>query len=83
MKGKKIPNSTFYDQLEAFASSRTPCAIIYLDQNDQQQHTMGLITSFFEKENLSFVQLDNGAEIRIDRIVNANGLSASDFGGIC
>ncbi|AFD09204.1 hypothetical protein [Solitalea canadensis] len=83
MKSKRSSQSTFYDQLEAFASSRTPCAIIFMDQNDQQEHTMGLITEFFERDKIDYLKLDNGKEIRIDRIVNTNGLSTSDFGGIC
>ncbi|UKJ08113.1 hypothetical protein [Solitalea lacus] len=83
MGNYKLMRSFFSNRLEVFAADKTPCSIIYTDESGRQQHTMGLITEFYEINNKEFLRLDNGTTVLIDSIVNVNGVPSIDFDNYC
>ncbi|WP_133159350.1 hypothetical protein [Solitalea longa] len=79
----KLLSSLFSGKLETFAANKTPCSIIYNDEDNRQKHAMGLIVDLFERDNKEFVKLDNGVEIALGSIVNVDGISAVNFDNYC
>ncbi|MCO4293339.1 hypothetical protein NF867_10730 [Solitalea sp. MAHUQ-68] len=75
----KLLNSLFSGKLETFAANKTPCSIIYAEEDNRQKHTLGIITDFFQKNNKDFLRMDNGLEIKLETILDVNGSTAIDF----
>lgn len=63
----------FYDELEALAVRRSPVAIVFFTPSGQTQQVQGIIKALFSRYKADFLQLDEGTEIRLDRILQLNG----------
>lgn len=63
---------SYYDQLEAYAVKKTFCAIVYKDGGEERT-SEGIIKDLYAKDAAEYLLLDNGTEIRLDRIVSVNG----------
>lgn len=63
----------FYDQLEAFATLGTPCEIRFL-QDGRPVIVKGKITDLYTRESVEYLKMDNGMEIRLDKITSVNGI---------
>ena len=59
-----------HDALEALATLRRPCRIVYRDDNDQLGNITEIIVDIFAHEREEFVRLRNDMLIRLDRIVS-------------
>jgi Rho-binding antiterminator len=64
---------SYYDQLEALATKRTHCVIVFLSEG-KEETAEGVITDLFSKEGAEFLQLDKGITIRLDHLVSVNGV---------
>lgn len=67
----------FYDLLEAAATKRTVCEIVYGTSNGIDE-IQGRIVDLYSKSDVEYLRLDNGVEIRLDALVCFNG---QRFGG--
>lgn len=63
----------FYDELEAMATLRKPIAVVFLNPLGQAQSLQGKIKDLYSRYKAEFLVLDDGTEIRLDRILQVNG----------
>ncbi|MFA5834231.1 MAG: hypothetical protein WDA22_12220 [Bacteroidota bacterium] len=68
---------SYYDQLEAYATKRTHCSIIYSD--DSEKIIDGVIVDVYAKEGAEYLKLDNGTVIRLDYLLSINGIPVSNI----
>lgn len=69
--------SNFYPQVKELFDKKQKAALLYEDNGVTRAN--GFITDIFEKENQSWLRLDNGNEIAISGIYAINGTFASDY----
>jgi len=76
MSGKEIQyqsiGCSYYDQLEAYATQRTHCTIVYRDETETTAE--GVIVDVYAKEGAEFLKLDSDIVIRLDHLVSVNGV---------
>ena len=65
---------SYYDQLEALATTKNDCSIFYNDGTEKIEH--GIIIDLFAHEGAEYLKLNNNTVIRLDHIVSINGLPA-------
>ena len=72
---KYVPiNCSFYDELEALATTRTKSRIKYEDQEGNTSTLSDvLIKDFSVKDKVEYMHLDDGHQIRLDSIIAVNG----------
>lgn len=63
----------FYDQLEAMATLRQRASFIVMNPLGQPQVVTGIIKDLYTRFQAEFMRLDNGMEVRLDRILQVNG----------
>ncbi|MFA6541806.1 MAG: hypothetical protein WCT99_09415 [Bacteroidota bacterium] len=64
---------SFYDQLEALATKRTLCMILFRD-NEQEETAEGTIVDLFSRDGAEYLKLDKGLIIRLDHLISVNGV---------
>lgn len=62
---------SYYDQLEAFATRKTECVIVYNDGSEKNE--TGVIVDLFAHDGAEYLKLNNGTVIRLDHLVSING----------
>jgi Rho-binding antiterminator len=72
MKTYQRISCDYYDNLEAWATLKTLCHIIYLSETGEQKSTQGLITDLFAENHAEYMVLNNGLTIRLDYILSIN-----------
>ena len=79
MEEAYIPVSCdFYDQLEAFSVLRTPCEVVFIQQ-ESRVTVQGRIADLYVRDKVEYLKLDNGPEIRLDKIIHVNGVERVNF----
>jgi Rho-binding antiterminator len=75
MSDKYIPiNCEFLDRIEHWCVKREHCEITYRQGTfPRDLQTTGIITDIFTRDKAEFLTLDDGEEIRLDKIVAING----------
>ncbi len=74
-----IPIScSYYDELEALATLRKECEIVYTDESGKQISIKGIIKTFFIRDKVECMQLESGEEIRLDKLISVDGKRLSD-----
>ena len=68
---------SYYDQLEAYATKRTHCSVVYR-ADEKEQSTDGIIVDVFAKEGAEYLKLNNGIVIRLDQLISINGVPVSN-----
>lgn len=80
MKPDYVPiNCEFHDVLEARAVQRRIVALHYLDEDGQTRLTHSRIVDVYAQSSMEFIRLEQGAPIRLDRIIGIDGVRLSDF----
>lgn len=64
----------YYDRLEAWATMRTVCLLVFLDENDVRQEVSGLIADLYTLNKAEYLRMDNGLTLRLDRLLSVNGV---------
>lgn len=67
----------FHDQLEALATLRQTCQIVYRNAADELIEIQGLIVDVYAANRADFIRLQDGTEIRLDRLVSVDGQPVS------
>lgn len=67
----------YYDEMEAAAVKQLNCHIIYI-QNDIEKSIDAKVVDFKTKDKQEFMVLDDGQEIRLDKILSFNGITPKD-----
>ena len=68
----------FYDQLEAFATLGTPCEIRF-SQDERPGIVKGKIIGLYARERVEYLKMNNGMEMRLDKITSVNGIQPLPF----
>ncbi len=68
---------SYYDQLEAYATKRTHCAVVYR-VDEQEKTSEGIIVDLFAKDGAEYLKLNNGIVIRLDQLISINGVPVSN-----
>ncbi|MEQ8704398.1 MAG: hypothetical protein RIC19_10785 [Phaeodactylibacter sp.] len=63
----------FYDELEARATLRRSCRIVFRDASGQDQSVEALIKDLYIRSKVEYMLLSTGLEIRLDRLVSVDG----------
>jgi Rho-binding antiterminator len=63
----------FYDRLEAWATLKQSVNIVF-QQGAENQQVKGVIEKLFIRGGAEFMRLDNGLEIRLDKLVEVEGI---------
>lgn len=70
-----IPIScALYDEFEAASVKRQECEIVYIDEN-MEKSVKTKIMNFKSFERQEFMILEDGTNVRLDRVVAFNGTS--------
>jgi Rho-binding antiterminator len=62
----------FHDELEAIATLRQTCRIVYRTEADTITEVEARIADVYAANQADYVKLDNGTAIRLDRVVSVN-----------
>lgn len=80
MKNQQGPykniSCSYYDQLEAYATQKTHCAVIYNDGEERSES--GIIVDVYAQNGAEYLKLDNGTVIRLDHLISINGVPVSN-----
>ncbi|MBW4629242.1 MAG: hypothetical protein KME49_27970 [Brasilonema octagenarum HA4186-MV1] len=69
----------FHDELEALATLRQECRIVYSDAANELVEVQGRIIDVYAANKADFIKLKDGTEIRLDRIVSVNDKQLSSY----
>lgn len=62
----------FHGELESVATLRQPCQLVYRTEASDTAEISGRIVDVYAANHADYVKLENGAVIRLDRIVSVN-----------
>jgi Rho-binding antiterminator len=80
MEEYKPVNCDFYDELESLATFKRDCEIIFRADNDAKSIIRGRILDLYTREQVEYMKLDNGLEIRLDQIIEIDGKRRNNYG---
>ena len=64
----------FYDELEARATLRQPCVIVYRPENGPTEASVtGIIDTLYIRDKVEYLRLTDGFELRLDWLVSVDG----------
>lgn len=64
----------FYDELEARATTRQRCDVVYQNPAEPAPTTVaGVIADLYLRDKVEFMRLASGEEIRLDWLVSVDG----------
>jgi Rho-binding antiterminator len=69
---------SLYDGVESLAVNRKKIKISYVNTANRIETTEGIIADLFSKDKAEFIRLDNGLEIRLDKITEIDGRQYSN-----
>ena len=72
-------NCSYYDLLESLAVKRERVDIDYRNPMGGPETTNAIIKDFRTENKEEFMILDNGTEIRLDRLVTVNGVDLNNY----
>lgn len=69
----------FYDELELLAIRKTVAKIIIRKEEDGVEEIQNVIKTLYTKSKEEFLVLENGREIRLDKLVSVNGIELKNY----
>ena len=69
----------FYDELELLAIRKTVAKIIIRSEEDGVEEIQNAIKTLYTKNKEEFLVLENGREIRLDKLVSVNGIELKNY----
>ncbi len=72
-------NCNLHDHLEALATLRKQCQIVYRQDDNQCTETRDMIVDIYTKNKEEFVVLRAGEVIRLDALIKVDGISFIGF----
>jgi Rho-binding antiterminator len=69
----------FHDELEALATLRQECRIVYSNAANELVEVQGRIVDVYAANKADFLKLKDGTEIRLDKIVSVNDKQLSSY----
>ena len=59
---------SFYDELEARATTRQPCTLHYLNDDGQPATHKAVIADLYLRDKVEYLRCRDGFELRLDRL---------------
>lgn len=78
-KGYSPVNCEFHDVLEHHATKRASVRVLFRDEAGAQQERGAVITDVFARDGADFMSLDTGETVRLDRVVDVDGVKLAAF----
>ncbi|ABW27262.1 hypothetical protein [Acaryochloris marina] len=72
MDACRLVACSFHDELEAWATLRQDCQIIYRDEKGQNQTVNSKIIDVYAANQADFIKLQDGSIIRLDYLISVN-----------
>lgn len=72
-------NCNLHDHLEALATLRKRCRIVYQQVDGQRAETIDTIADVYTRNKEEFALLGAGEVIRLDALIEVDGLSFIEF----
>lgn len=72
MDAYRLVACSFHDELEAWATLRQDCQIIYRDEKGQNQTVTSKIIDVYAVNRADFIKLQGGTIIRLDHLISVN-----------
>ena len=69
----------FYDELELLALRKTVATIVIRKENEDTESIQDRIKTLLTKDKEEFLILENGQEIRLDKLVSVNGIELKNY----
>lgn len=66
----------FYDVLESLSTLKERCRITYEGEQERESKTEGVIRNLYTRDRVEFLSMDNGAEVRLDKISGVEKLQS-------
>jgi Rho-binding antiterminator len=73
----------FHDRLEDLATLHKPTRVRYFDNDGLQQQRDASITDVFARNGEEFISLSSGELVRLDHLVEVDGVSLADLPTHC
>ena len=68
----------FYDELEALATLKKSCDIIFMNDGGKSQ-IRARIADLYTREKVEYLKTASGLEIRLDKLLQVDGKIASNY----
>jgi Rho-binding antiterminator len=68
----------YYDRLEAWATMRTICKIVFRDEEGKEQDVTARIEDVYALNKVEYLRMDNGLVIRLDSLLSVNNIPLPD-----
>lgn len=72
-------NCEFHDVLEHHATKRAAVRVRFRDEAGAQHERDAVITDVFARDGADFLSLDTGETVRLDRVVDVDGVKLAEF----
>jgi Rho-binding antiterminator len=79
MEEYKPVNCDFYDELETLATIKKDSEIVFRADNEAKSVIRGRIVDLYIRDKVEYMKLNNGLEIRLDRIIEIDGKKRKDY----
>jgi len=79
MDDYKPVNCDFYDELEALATLKKESEIVFRADNEAKSVIRGRILDLYTRDRVEYMKLNNGLEIRLDKIIEIDGKKREDY----
>lgn len=74
MKAYKPIDCNYYDRLEAWATLKTVCLIVFNDDTGDQQQLSARIADVYTQDKIEYLKTDTGLVLRLDALVSVNDI---------
>lgn len=73
----------FHDTLEDLATLRQRTVISYHGDDGAAQERTAVIKDVYARDGAEYIALDSGELVRLDRLIEVNGVKLADFSAHC
>ena len=73
-KAYKPIDCDYYDRLEAWATLKTVCLIVFKDDTGKQQELSARIVDVYTQDKIEYLKTDTGLILRLDALVSVNDI---------
>jgi len=64
----------YYDRLEAWATTKTVCTIVYKDETGSTQEISAKIEDVYTQDKVEYLKTNTGVVLRLDALVTVNDI---------
>jgi Rho-binding antiterminator len=64
----------YYDRLEAWATTKTVCTIVYKDESGNRQEISAKIEDVYTQEKVEYLKTNTGVVLRLDALISVNDI---------